>query len=306
MAPVPAYAPTRTAIADIQWDSSDLPDAHIRRLSGSVVRNGTRFVSSANISAADLYRCNESSYAGAVEQFKVKIQEALSNSLAALQVDSDQTYATTTATATSTPLTAETLSTAYRAITTDTTITATDYHNGNHGYGWGGWDIGTSSGTSFSSMNLVWDSTHDCWVDDAKGSKKQEFLEKIRDNLQIRLPRRGELIAGVKANEAKAINTLREELSETEFRKYVKYGFVLVPGKSGKTYQVFRSQDHTKVWKGGKLLEEICVRIKDSACPPTDNVIAFKTMIEADEEHFRKCGNVYKNKNGCLQRVRAA
>ena len=75
----------------------------------------------------------------------------------------------------------------------------------------------------------------------------------------------------------------------------MKYGFVLIEGKSGKTYQIFRNAYHTKVWKGGKLIEEVCVRIKSNLkVPPTDNVIAFRTMIRIDEEEFRKIGNVYK------------
>lgn len=98
----------------------------------------------------------------------------------------------------------------------------------------------------------------------------------------------------LKDNERKAIETLREEITEKELRKYLRYGFVLVQGKSGKTYQIFRNAYHTKVWLGGKLVEEVCVRLSsDSMVPPTDNIIAFKRMIETDEDEFRKCGNVY-------------
>lgn len=92
-----------------------------------------------------------------------------------------------------------------------------------------------------------------------------------------------------------AVETLREEISERDLRKYLRYGFILVQANSGKTYQIFRNNWHTKVWKGGKLVEEVCVRLSYSfKVPSTDNVIAFKRMIEADEEGFRKCGNVYK------------
>ena len=93
--------------------------------------------------------------------------------------------------------------------------------------------------------------------------------------------------------EIKAIETLREMISESEYRKYIKYGFLLVPGRNGVTYQIFKSQWHTKVWKNGKIIEEICVRLRDRNCPPTDDVIAFKTMIEIDEQEFRSLGNVY-------------
>jgi hypothetical protein len=94
--------------------------------------------------------------------------------------------------------------------------------------------------------------------------------------------------------ERKALETLRETITEAEFRKYLRYGFVLVKGASGRTYQIFKNKSHCKVWLGGKLLEEVCVRIKDAQVPKTDNVIAFKTMIEASEENFKKLGNVYK------------
>ena len=105
---------------------------------------------------------------------------------------------------------------------------------------------------------------------------------------------RGSLVHNVAENEQVAIETLREMISETEFRRYIKYGFILVQGNSGKTYQIFRNQSHTKVWKNGKVIEEICVRIKNVNIPPTDSVIAFHAMIRIDEEEFRKSGNLYK------------
>jgi hypothetical protein len=83
-------------------------------------------------------------------------------------------------------------------------------------------------------------------------------------------------------------------ISEEEFRRYIRYGFILVRGASGDIYQVFRNRSHTRVWRGGKVVEEVCVRIRDRKIPATDNVVAFKTAIEADEGAFKKMGNVYK------------
>lgn len=94
-------------------------------------------------------------------------------------------------------------------------------------------------------------------------------------------------------NEQNAANTLREMISERDFRKYLKYGFILVQGASGRTYQIFRTSSHTKVRESGKVVEEICVRLRDFGMPPTDRVIAVKTLIEADEGAFRSLGNVY-------------
>jgi hypothetical protein len=90
------------------------------------------------------------------------------------------------------------------------------------------------------------------------------------------------------------MDTLREVISEEEFRKYLRYGFVLVRAKSGAVYQIFKNQSHTKVWVGGKMVEEVCIRIKDEAIPRTDRVVALKAIVETSEEEFKKLGNVYK------------
>lgn len=115
----------------------------------------------------------------------------------------------------------------------------------------------------------------------------------VKNNLLIKTKYRSELTRfnGV---ELKAIETLREIISESEFRKFIAYGFITVIAASGRKYQILRNQNHIKVWKAGKLEEEICIRIADDKVPKTDKLIAFKTMIEANEDEFRKLGNVYK------------
>ncbi len=126
-----------------------------------------------------------------------------------------------------------------------------------------------------------------------KEIKRQQIKDNFRRNLAINIRSRANPISNIPENEQIAIETLREEITEAEFRKYIKYGFVLVKGQSGKIYQVYRNRSHTRVWKAGKIIEEVCVRIKDSNIPPTDNVIAFLNMIQIDEEEFRKMGNIY-------------
>ena len=112
--------------------------------------------------------------------------------------------------------------------------------------------------------------------------------------LQLKLPRRSSPFYNLSPQERKALGTLREMVSETDFRKYLKYGFVIVPAISGAQYQIFRNRSHVKVWKNGKCIEEICVNIANHSIPQTDKIIAFKTMIEADEQEFKTFGNVYK------------
>ena len=118
-------------------------------------------------------------------------------------------------------------------------------------------------------------------------------LRALRSNLTIIVKSRADLFHNVPKNEWRAVETLREMISETEFRKYMKYGFILVNGQSGCVYQIFRRGRHTKVWFNGEPIEEICSYILDKNIPPTDKMIAFKVIIETDEEEFRKMGNVY-------------
>ena len=129
-------------------------------------------------------------------------------------------------------------------------------------------------------------------VDFAKVLKR----EKVRRGLIIISPktRVDPFSKDAPENERIAADTLREEVSETEFRRYLKYGFILVKGDSGDVYQIFRNRSHTKVWRGGKVIEEICVRITDRSVPATDNMIAFKNIIQFSEEEFKKLGNVYR------------
>jgi hypothetical protein len=117
--------------------------------------------------------------------------------------------------------------------------------------------------------------------------------ERLRNNLVIAVKSRATPLGNASGPELVALETLREMISESDFRKYLKYGFVLVEGASGKIYQVYRSRAHTKVWENGKIVEEICVRISDHNIPLTDNVIAFISMILASEDEFKKLGNVY-------------
>jgi len=112
--------------------------------------------------------------------------------------------------------------------------------------------------------------------------------------LWVHIRNRSKPLGHVHGNEAIAVECLREMLSEQEYRKYITHRFVLVKGQSGKTYQILRDECHVKVWNGGIIVEEVCIYIKDHGIPPTDKVVAFKTMIETDEGKFRSMGNVYK------------
>lgn len=114
----------------------------------------------------------------------------------------------------------------------------------------------------------------------------------LKSQLTIIVKSRAQEVFTFPDNELVAMQTLREMITEVEYRKYIKDGFITVRGQSGKVYQIFRNQSHTKVYYQGELIEEICVRLQGNT-PPTDSVIAFKTMIEVDEENFAALGNRY-------------
>lgn len=127
---------------------------------------------------------------------------------------------------------------------------------------------------------------------------RERLKARLRSNMVVSVQRRGAGVdQNIPENERIAIDTLREMVTEEQFRKYVRYGFVLVQGASGDVYQVFRNRSHTRVWRGGKVVEEICIHVQNGEkVPPTDEVIAFKTMIETDEAEFKKMANVYPMK----------
>ena len=114
----------------------------------------------------------------------------------------------------------------------------------------------------------------------------------LKSQLTIIVKSRAQEVYTFPDNELVAMQTLREMITEIEYRKYIKDGFITVRGQSGKIYQIFRERSHTKVYYQGELIEEICVRLQGNT-PPTDSVIAFKTMIEVDEENFAALGNRY-------------
>jgi len=159
---------------------------------------------------------------------------------------------------------------------------------------------GNWSNLAATPINITFNHVSDCWDVTPILSPRDAKRQRIRANVFPVVRMRGEGTtpsAHESPEEMMAMEALREVVTEEEFRKYLKYGFVLVKGRSGATYQVYRNRSHVKVWVGGKVVEEICVYLRGlengKAAPATDKVVAFKAMIEADEEEFKKLGNRY-------------
>jgi len=120
------------------------------------------------------------------------------------------------------------------------------------------------------------------------------FCCNLKLNYLIKTKTRQDLL-DPKASEAeiKARYTLRDMLSESDWRRYVTNGFLMVMGQSGKYYQIFKDQRRVKVYERGLLSHELCIHT-DKTCPPTDHVINLKCLVEYDENSIWMGSNITK------------
>jgi len=136
-----------------------------------------------------------------------------------------------------------------------------------------------------------------------KLSPREKLKRKIQDQLQPVLAGedgRGYRAAApsadftrIKQNEIVALQLMKKLVDKDRWKKYLRYGFVDVAGKSGMIYQILRGQDHVRVFKRGTLVCELCVRLKSRMMPPTDEVITRMIIAECDEPDLWKRANVY-------------
>ena len=97
-----------------------------------------------------------------------------------------------------------------------------------------------------------------------------------RDNSRQVLPK------NISPDELRARDTLRDMITENEFRRYLTNGFIMVKGPSGLWYQIFSNQIRIRVYEKGKKVAHLCIHT-DEKCPPSDHTINMKLMVEFDE-----------------------
>jgi hypothetical protein len=114
---------------------------------------------------------------------------------------------------------------------------------------------------------------------------------------------RSPLVLPVDERERRARETLRKVSGESQFRNYLKYGFVTARAKSGRHYQIFPGMKMTKVFEQGALIEELCTYVAGNF-PATDQVIVRFLMILNSEEDFRQRSNVF-SRNGSKSVLRS-
>jgi hypothetical protein len=100
--------------------------------------------------------------------------------------------------------------------------------------------------------------------------------------------------------ELTALQLLRQLIGQTEFRRYLRYGFVVVTGRSGLRYQVVRDRHVIVVWGRYGRLDSICCYLA-GPFPPTDAVITRMLMAERDELELWRRGNSRLGRDVTLQ-----
>jgi hypothetical protein len=131
-------------------------------------------------------------------------------------------------------------------------------------------------------------------------TKRQRF----RNNLRVqRCNHRGNILraawsdfGNVDPPEVRAMQLLRKLIGQDEFRRYLKYGFVMVRGASGLRYQIGRGQHSIRVWGRTAQVDSLCCYLA-GRFPPTDCVITRMLSAESDELTLWRNGNSMAGKN---------
>jgi len=124
---------------------------------------------------------------------------------------------------------------------------------------------------------------------------RQVIQNQIKSNLLIKMGGSRKAIPipnEVGLAELKARETLRDMITEADWRRYVTNGFIMVKGMSGYWYQVFNMRSaRIRVYKDGKHTHNLCIHT-DRECPPSDHIINMKILVELDEASIWKGSNI--------------
>jgi hypothetical protein len=153
-----------------------------------------------------------------------------------------------------------------------------------------------------SKWEYVAGSLGDLGLGDLKVYRSIQFRSTLKQKIYPEVRHRNQTAADfcdVKENEIVALQLLKSMLSPERWKKYLKYGFVDVLGKSGLIYQIIRGQTHVRVFRQGEKIADLCVGLANrSAMPPTDEVITRMIIVECDEPDIWQRANVYGRYRG--------
>lgn len=177
---------------------------------------------------------------------------------------------------------------------TDTSITGTLYYSElEHGA------VLSSDSTGTVTVNVCTDGRWHTQIVPSREQIKQEIRHAIQSNLLIKIGKRSRdhIPMDVSVPELRARDTLRDMITEKEWRRYVTNGFVMVKGNrsyngSQYWYQIFSdTSKRILVYKDNKHVHNLCIH-SDKSCPPSDHVINMKILAEIDEKEIWNGSNI--------------
>lgn len=124
--------------------------------------------------------------------------------------------------------------------------------------------------------------------------EKQMLKSFIKSNLLGKVPSRQKMNHSKTTDaELKARDTLRDVLTEKDWRRYITNGFIMVKSLiSPKWYQIFNDYRRINVYLEGKIIQSICIHTDVPECPPTDHILNMLFLVEHSEQELYKLGNV--------------
>ena len=140
--------------------------------------------------------------------------------------------------------------------------------------------------------------------------KKAQLRQTMKNNLIIKVGKTMKDIRTLDPKEIKARETLRDMISEKDWRRYITNGFIMVQGqkdfmpidartekarslKGQFWYQIFGDK-RVQVFCNNINIGELCIH-SDQVCPPSDHTINMKVLVELDEMALWKEANFYQN-----------
>lgn len=90
----------------------------------------------------------------------------------------------------------------------------------------------------------------------------------------------------------RALDLLKQILTETQLAAFEKDECIPVDASSGKKYVIKKGRaGNVFSIKDGKLVEKYCIHPRDSEVPEADVMLAQKLILETNEEEFLRIAN---------------
>lgn len=141
-----------------------------------------------------------------------------------------------------------------------------------------------------------------------KRQRRENFQQKIRESLLVTVPANCQnrtirafqpaaCFEDVSPAECVALSLLKSMLPSEHWKRYLRYGFVMVKGHSGLLYQIIRRHSHIIVYLRKEKIAELCIHFGglSKKIPPTDEVIGKKIMVELSEMEVWTQANVHNS-----------